>query len=195
MRRARRLRACVIGLFALASLPAQAVDTAGTAPAPGYSAAVMHAGYLIAISVDPAEPGDEGSYDVTMSSGDDVFLRYTAARHGRVVGSAVADLADDGSFEIVVWTDGAGADAAGQVYVIEWRAAERALVRVELAPLDADMARRYHGGDRYSVANDTLLRDIEVLDPDAGEAGIEHLKLRYDFAEKRWKKVKRFLLF
>lgn len=165
-------------------------------PAPaagGFVAQHVRDGYTIEVTVDPAEPAAEGSYDIVLSVEGDPVLRFNGTRRGMPVKTWVSDLDQDERFEVIVLT----ADAAGEqrLYIQEWAEQSMALEALKPAPLDAETAALWRGGDQYDVEKDALYRSFPLHDPDSGERTGKTARLRYDFEAQRWEKPRRFLLF
>jgi len=124
-------------------------------------------------------------YQITVADTELTLTRLTAAYQGTLSNSFVADLDNDGAFEVVVTFSFANGHDTG-VHLYSWTG--HLLEPRKVAELNAAQVVGYRGNDEFAVANGELVRIFQLYEEVDGEwqptAG--QRRLRYSVDGGKW---------
>ena len=114
-----------------------------------------------------------------------LLTRLRAPFEGTLSNSFVADLNQDGRFEVVVtFTHADGLTTEARVF--SWNAS--LLEPIRLTELDASQQQGYRGGDEFAISNGELVRLFQIYEQVGGAwtATASRKRLRYAFTAAKW---------
>lgn len=141
--------------------------------------------FHVSVAADTSGVMTTSDYQVVVSDPERVLTRLTAPYQGTLSKSFVVDLDRDGSFEVVVTFSHDQGHTTG-IHVYSWN--EYLLEPVAVAPLAADDAVGYRGGDEFAIVDGAIVRIFQVHEErdDVWQPTAVQRRLRYSLAESRW---------
>lgn len=158
-------------------------------PAPAADAApgtgTVFGPYTVTVAAEGESGPGQTDFQIAVSEQDLTLTRLSAPYVGTLSKSFVADLDQDGGFEVVVTYTEPTSHATG-IKVFSWKNA--LLEPRKLADLDAGQGQGYRGGDEVAVLNGRLVRIFQVYEEQNGEwtATAAQRRLHYSFENSRW---------
>ncbi len=141
--------------------------------------------FQIHIADDGNDAASASDYQITVENQELLLTRLSASYEGRLSNSFVADLNQDGAFEVVVTFTYAGGDKTDiHLYTFD----EHLLKPLKVARLDASQSVGYRGADQFAVADGKLVRIYQLYEQADGEwtPTAQQRRLRYSLDEGRW---------
>jgi len=141
--------------------------------------------YRVTVAPDAQSVLSDADYQVTVENEELLLSRLTASYTGTLSNSFVADLNEDGGFEVVV-TFSHPDGHLNKIHVYSWK--EHLLQPMRVADLDDSQKLGYRGNDEFAIRNGQLIRMFQIYEEMNGNWSptASRRQLRYSFKSERW---------